>query len=301
MKLRLKKVYLSYPVFVGALTIVLFLSGFVRDVKKSGYPFYVYNFGGLTNCPPKEQERMLAELGYEGMALSIENDADEAVLGEYLRYAKGRKNFKIISTFVRYNFDDPAHKKNCWKRVMDKIAGSQTQLWIIFGPRTSTANEAEIDSVLKEATSYAAINKTPIVLYPHSSCLIESAEQAMLYVKRNGSAWLSLAVHLCHEIRAGNGKRMSEVINTVKPYIGAVTLAGTDSVADYTNAFTRDTSTIKPLDRGNFDLTGFLTSLKHANYNGPIGFINFKIPDKPAVYLKNSIVKWNALKSKVLN
>jgi sugar phosphate isomerase/epimerase len=148
-------------------------------------------------------------------------------------------------------------------------------------------------------TRYAEENKVRVVLYPHSKCYIESAEQALPFVKRNHSIRLGLAVHLCHEIRAGNAHRIGEVVNAVRPFIGAVTLCGTDSLADFRTAYTMDTTTIKPLDKGNFDTSGFLSAVGRSGYRGAIGFINFSIKEKPPGYLKRSIQKWNLLKQQL--
>lgn len=146
----------------------------------------------------------------------------------------------------------------------------------------------------------ALVNKVQMTLYPHSLCYISSAEQAMPFVKRVGSPNVKLAVHLCHEVRAGNGARIGEVVKNVRQYIGAATIAGTDSVADFTSALKMDTTTIKPLDRGNYDVRIFLRALKVNRYKGPIGFINFKIAEKPEDYLDRSMRIWRKFKTEIL-
>lgn len=272
-----------------------------QPLSPADYPFYIYNFGGLTNYTISNQVKMLANLGYNGMAIQATTEEDVQGLPEYLNSAATRKNFKIYAVFVRYNFTDADIDKNRWKEVVDLIAGKQISLWLIFGKKIAGITDNDVDKVLKEVTDYASLKNVPVTLYPHSTCYIETAEQALPFVIRNHSSNLKLAVHLCHEIRYGNGGRLIEVLKNVRPYIGYVTLSGTDSVANFKSPLSMDTSTIKPLYRGNYDLRIFLTSLKSVHYTGPIGFINFKITDDVPTYLNLSIVTWNKLKKEILN
>jgi sugar phosphate isomerase/epimerase len=51
-------------------------------------------------------------------------------------------------------------------------------------------------------------------------------------------------------------------------------------------------STIKPLDRGNFDWPEFLADAERAGIDVPIAFINFLMPDAPSDYLPRSMDAW---------
>ena len=149
----------------------------------------------------------------------------------------------------------------------------------------------------KEVVEYAKKKKVLVILYPHSNCYIASAEAALPFVLKINDSNLKLAVHLCHEIRAGNGSRMNEVFENVKNYIGAVTMAGTDSVADFSKPYLMDKSTIKPIGQGNFNMINFIEPLLKSKYKGLVGFINFKIEDTPEEYLKNSMNFWKTMKN----
>lgn len=151
--------------------------------------------------------------------------------------------------------------------------------------------------------NFATEKKVSVTLYPHSTCYFASAEQALPLVKRINSPNLKLAVHLCHEMRAGNTNRMNEVVQNVAPFIGFVTLAGADKEVNRKNAYTMDKSTIKPLGEGEYDLSTFLIALKSINYKGPVGFINFKIDENkaPKEYLPASLQTWKKLKRTYFN
>lgn len=291
-------------VFLIALSLLAVLCGFqwtAPALPKNDYPLYIYNFGGLTNYTPQKQVELLTGMGYGGMALSATTDEDMRLMPDYLTYAARQKNFKIYAAFIRYNFNDKPKDKGRWKEVVNLIAGKQVKLWVIFGPKIPAITDADVDSALKEINDYAAAHKVPVILYPHSELYIETAEQALPFVLRNKSPNLKLAVHLYHEIRAGNTARITEVLQNVKPYIGCVTLAGTDSITVFKTGLRMDTTTIKPLYRGNYDLRKFLSALKAVDYKGPVGFINFKITDSLPVYLSGSILTWNQMKKEIFN
>jgi sugar phosphate isomerase/epimerase len=93
---------------------------------------------------------------------------------------------------------------------------------------------------------------------------------------------------------------MNQVFERVKGRIGAVTLAGTDSVADFSAPKLMDSSTIKPLGQGNYDLARFVKPLSKSGYKGSVGFINFKIEEDPENYLDASLKVWRKLNEKIV-
>ena len=269
-----------------------------KNASKSGWSLAAYNFGSLGKLSPEAQIDLLKKTGYKGIILTCETKEDFQNLDKYNEKAEKIKDFKIEAVFERYNFNDSTARKDRWMKVADKISGNGTQLWIIFGKKVDGVNDEFIENKLREIVSYSARKGVQVVLYPHSKCYIASAEEALPFIEKINHPNLKLAVHLCHEIRAGNGSRMDQVFDRVKDHIGAVTLAGTDSVADFSAPKLMDTSTIKPLGKGNYDLNRFVVPLFKSGYKGSVGFINFKIEDDPETYLDASIKVWRRLREK---
>jgi len=259
------------------------------------WPIASYNYGGLEKKSPAEQMQLLERYGYERIVIKSEKIEDFNSLDEFIRLDEANPNFKINAIFERYNFTDPAERKERWRKVLDKIANKDIQLWIIFGKKTEGITNDFVEEKLREITKYAAQNKVEVILYPHSDCYITSAEEALPFVEKINMPNLKLALHLYHEVRAGNGYRIDEVFEKVRHRLGAVSLAGTDTVADYTNSKTRDLSTIKPLGFGNFDITDFITALKKSKYTGTVALMNFGIIEPPETYLPRSLAEWNIL------
>jgi len=252
-----------------------------------------YNFGSLGELAPLKQLEVLQKTCYKGIILNSQTKADTANLDLFLLELKGNKEFKIHAVMIRYDFTDPINKREGWKNIVDKIANRKVELWVIFGKKTVGFGDDFIESKLREINTYAKSKNVKVILYPHSKCVLASAEEALPFVQKINHPNLQLAVHLCHEIRAGNGARLDKVFSAAKGRIGAVSVCGTDSVADFSKPLLMDKSTIKPIGQGNFDLQKFVKPLRKSGYKGLVGFINFKIDDNPENYLMNSIKEWN--------
>lgn len=270
---------------------------FVKLEIDKHFPIASYNYGGLEKKTPKEQIQILSNYGYDGIVLKSESKEDFNNIDEFIRLTESGNGIKIISIFERYNFNDSVDRKERWKAVVDKIADKKIQLWVIFGKKVDGITDDFVEKKLREIILYAEKRKVAVILYPHSDTYISSAEQALLFVSKINHKNLKLALHLYHEVRAGNGTRIDQVFENVNGFLGAVTLAGTDIIADYTNSKTRDTSTIKPIGYGDFYLINFLQPLIKSNYKGPIAFMNFGISENPEVYLPRSLAEWKKINS----
>ncbi|MGL5111954.1 MAG: TIM barrel protein, partial [Flavobacterium sp.] len=214
-------------------------------------------------------------------------------------------NFKIYAAFYRFSFDEKEGFKKDWTQAVDKLTGTGTDLWLITGEKKVGLTPELLENEMKALVDYAAKKSLKVTLYPHSKNMITTAEEALVYVKKVNRSNFDLAVHTCHEIRGGNANRIEEVLEKVKDYLGYVTIAGADNIPNLsTNGGEWETSTLKPLYRGNFDLTRVLKKLRSLDYKGSIGFINHRIIETPDSYLplsKSTYDKWiqdlNALPS----
>lgn len=258
-----------------------------------------YNFGSLGELTPSEQLALLTKTGYKGIILNSESKKDSVQLDMFLNELNERNDFRIHAVMVRYNFSDPLLKKEGWKNIVNKLAGKGIELWFIFGKATEGITDDFIEMKLREVLEYSKIRNVKVILYPHSKCYLSSAEEALPFVQKINDPDLKLAVHLCHEIRAGNGSRMNEVFQKVKYHTGAVTVAGTDSVADTSKPLLYDKSTIKPIGQGNYNIQNFIQALRMSGYRGMVGFINFKIEEEPEIYLESSMSMWRRINMEI--
>ncbi|WP_158293190.1 sugar phosphate isomerase/epimerase [Tamlana fucoidanivorans] len=269
--------------------------------NQQGNPFFVYNFGGLELLESKAQIEKLKTYGYDGISLRMAKAEHVKQLPEFIAYANKIKEFKIYSVFIRYNFADNEIDRTRWQRVVDIIKNQGIDLWVIFGKKEPGVDDEHVEGVLKNMVNYAANRNVSVTLYPHSWCYFYTAEQSLPMVKKINHPNLKLAVHTCHELKAGNGNRLAEVVENVKDYISFVTIAGAQAKVDMSSRRSMDQGTIMPLEDGTFDYSHFLKALNEVNYRGPIGYINFGFDKEPDIYLPLSMQKWQQLKTNYLS
>ena len=288
----------SHPrlLWLAAVILPLAFLAVRADEGAARNPFFAYNFGRLTESSPAAQVGLLQRLGYDGISLGCESDADLKGLDEYFAAVdRAPRTFRIFAVYVFYNFKAPPAERDRWKTLLERIAGRGISLWLIVGPPAENTTPADVTAIIGTIADAARLQQTEVVLYPHSKCSIASAEAALPFLTQLHRPNLGLAVHLCHELRAGNVDRLDAVVRNVAPFIRFATLAGTNATVDRTSSRTMENSTIKPLDEGDYDLRKFLRALRAVDYRGPIGFINFMIEQEPADYLARSISKWRTL------
>ncbi len=255
------------------------------------WPITSYNFGQMEELSIPEQIALLSKSGYKGLILKSASKKDFDNFEEYLRVTESTNNFKVDAVFELYKIKDDAERRERWKLVVDRIAGKDIQLWMIFGK--DGFDDVFVEDKIREIVAYASPKKVEVILYPHSGTYFESSEEALVFADKIDHPNLKIAFHLYHDIRAGHGSRIPEVFENTKHRLGAVTLAGTDSIADFTSKFTRDTTTIKPLGQGNYNMNNFVEILSNSGYKGSVGFMNFKLKQHPTVYLPKSKEIWD--------
>ena len=263
-------------------------------------PFFAYNFGGLEDLPPATQIKLLKDNGYDGITLRMAKAEHIEQFNEFDKIVENTSNFKIYSVFVRYNFDASEEDRNRWKEAVDLIQNKGIDLWFIFGKPIEGVNDSQVEEILRNVVNYSASKNVPVTLYPHSWCYFYSAEQSLPMIKKINHPNLKLALHTCHELKAGNGGRLDEVVYNVKDYLSFITIAGASRETDMTSRKTMDKTTIQPLEDGKYDFAPFLKALKKAEFKGPVGYINFKFDKEPEDYLPKSMEEWKRLKNNYL-
>ena len=245
------------------LLLICILSFFTRVQSQENrpnyqWPLYAYNFGGLQNLSPKDQIDTLNKYGYNGLTVLGNSKTTLTDLKPFFTYADAIENFKIVSVFFRYNYNGPEKIKNGWKIIIDQLEGKDTGLWFIFGRPSEGFTPEHIEKVLREVVGYAATKDVNVTLYPHHHDVIQTAEEAYEIINKVNAPNLDLSVHSYHEIRSGNGDRLEEILDKVKDKLGYVTIAGADTIVDYSNPWAIENSTIKPLYRGTYDVSKIL-------------------------------------------
>jgi len=276
------------------LTLAVFYAASQNAYGGSEQPLYIYDSGGLHEMSLEQQAKLVEESGFAGILIEVESDEDLKNLPAQLAFGRPPHSLRTPAVTVRFDFVDLEKEVAETREVVRAIAHQDIDLWVIVGNKNKAATMDDAEGAVGDLVDYASQHGVRTAIYPHSYCLINSIEEALPLVEKLNKPDLSIVMHLTHEMRAGNTNRMREVMQLSAPHISAITISGADTEIDFTTRVTMQNSTIKPLDRGDFDWTEFLDDAKSFGIDVPVTFINVLIADAPSDYLPRSMAAWRA-------
>ncbi len=253
-----------------------------------GNPFGVFHFN-LPGETAVERVEFLTDIGYDGLVMILNN---ENRLNQLAEYRAADPDFRIFAGYlVAHNVNrpegpDPDHVRD----VVSALSDAGGKLWLIVNG--SKEEEAVTLDIIRNVADLAAEENVGLSLYPHDNTAIESAEEALDYLQMARRSNISITVHLCHEMRAGNGDRLHEVIAAVRPYLDIASVSGTDT--DVNQGSTDWSDVIKPLGQGDFDVSIFTHALAAEGFEGPVILHTFRLGGEPDSHYQDSFTFWES-------
>lgn len=249
--------------------------------------FAMDNGVGRGTWSPARQASTLRTLGFSGISYNYTNPADlKGWLAE-----TGAAGRRIYGLYFPVTLQAAKPFPPGIEEAVEALRGSGAVLWLtVQAPNRPGELDAEAIRAVQAAADLAAGAGLRVVLYPHKGFYLATAEQAFAWVLKTGRANVGLTVNLAHELAAGNGARLPEIIRHVAPCLQLVTLNGaTDRpAADWSNY-------IKLLGEGDYDVPALLQTLTEVNYRGPIGIQFYNIKGDPEENLRTTMRAWTRL------
>jgi sugar phosphate isomerase/epimerase len=249
----------------------------------------------LSGMTPANQVAYLRKIGYTGMGLQGLNAAEFRAFGAIPEVASGA--FKLPSALWWASVLDPVD--SAWlDPILIESKKLGVQMWMVSeGPNKSAATVAKAVAMYRRAAVLCKARGVQLVIYPHEGCVVETAEEALAMrdtLVKYGHPEVKISIHLSHEIRLGNEKRLGEIIPKVAPHLALVSFNGADSGA------TDWETGIQPLDQGNFNIVPFLAALLKAGYTGPLELHTYGLKNPEAAdYDKHLERSWKCWKQLV--
>jgi len=244
--------------------------------------FFAFD-NGLRSMTPDQQAALLKELGYAGIGYSGTGN-----LPARLKAFKD-KGLKVFNLYVGCN---PTKKPAYSPRLIEAarlMKGTGGMLWLTVHGKTTDEQAAP---VIRELADAAAKYGVKVALYPHHGFYIATAPQAVRLVKKINHKNVGVTINLCHELRAGNGKKLTRIIKEAMPHLFLVSINGADHEGGWNKL-------IRVLGDGEFDVLGFLRTLKKAGYKGPIGLQCYGVRGDQKKNLERSMATWKTYCSKL--
>ena len=236
---------------------------------------------------PAQQAQMLKGLGYNGIGPGY---SGVGPLQEMLKELDSQ-DLQLFALYAGINIDPDAQPYDpTLKEAMKVLEGRNTILWLFAQSKEHKPSTHEGDAraveILRELADAAASHKVRISLYHHNGFWLETIKDAVRIAEKVGRPNVGVTFNLCHWLRVSKSRDAKAVIEKAMPRLSVVNINGADIDGKDWNTL------IQTLDRGTFDLRGFLEILRGAGYTGPIGFQGYGIGGDAHENLKRTMAAW---------
>jgi len=237
-----------------------------------------------------EQVQMLKELGYGGIGIGF---AGTEQLAQMLQEVD-KNGLRLFAVYLGANIDPNQQKYDPkLKEAMEILKGRNTILWLFVLSQkhkpSSPDGDARAVEIIREIADMAAQYKLRVALYPHHAFWVERVEDAVRVARKVDRKNVGVTFNLCHWLMVDDEKNIQSLIKEAMPYLFVVTINGADSGGKDWKQL------IQTLDRGTFNMSGFLKTLKDAGYTGPIGLQGYGIGGDAHENLKRSMDAWRKM------
>ncbi len=235
----------------------------------------------------RQQARMLKELGYAGIGPAY---AGVGSLTEMLKELDSH-DLQLFAIYTGINIDPGAQPYDpSLKDAMKALEGRNAILWVFAQSSklkpSATEGDPRAIEILGELADVAAPHAVRISLYHHNDFWLETVEDAVRIAEQVKKPNVGVTFNLCHWLRVTENRDARSIIEKAMPYLSVVNINGADAGG-------KDWKTlIQTLDRGTFDIRGFLEILRDAGYTGSIGFQGYGIGGDAHENLQRTMAAW---------
>ena len=238
----------------------------------------------------EEQARMLKDLGYDGVGhIWLDRVAErlKSLDEEGLRLFQITMVVEVAPDKVPF---DPRFKEVL---ALGKNRGMQFALLLNGRTPSDPAGDPRAVEILREMSDLSRDSGAQLLLYPHQGSWVERIEDAVRVADQVDRPNVGVMFNLCHWLRVDEKRDYARLLRLAQPRLWAVSINGADTF-DPQPGWDRY---IQPLDRGDFDLTGFLKALREVGYSGPIGLQCYGIGGDARLHLARSMTAWRRMQS----
>ena len=239
-----------------------------------------------------EQVAMVKELGYAGIGCTAGKGLAE-MAGEL-----DKNGLRLFTVYLGVNIDPDQPKYDPeLKEAIEVLKGRNAILWLFVRSKThkpsSPAGDERAVEIIREVAGMAAQAGVRVALYPHYGFWCERTEDAVRVVKKVDRKNVGVTFNLCHWLMVDDEKNLKPLLESAMPHLFVVTINGADSGGKDWKQL------IQTLDRGSFDMRGFLKTLADCGYSGPIGFQGYAIGGDARENLKRTMDAWLRLNERM--
>jgi sugar phosphate isomerase/epimerase len=236
----------------------------------------------------EEQAKMLKDLGYDGVGHIWLDKVAERL--KSLDDA-GLKLFQITMVVDVKTNQQPYDPR--FKEVLALVKGRHVQFdLLVNGMKPSDPSvDPHAVEILREMSDLARDSGSQLLLYPHLGSWVERIEDSIRVAEKVNRPNVGVMFNVCHWLRVDKQRDYKPLLKQALPRLWAVSVNGADEF-DGQSDWKRF---IQPLGKGDFDIAGFLRTLRDLGYTGPIGLQCYGITGDAREHLAQSMGAWQKM------
>jgi sugar phosphate isomerase/epimerase len=275
---------------IHCLALVLSLGALLTaaQAQKLTNPFFAFDNGTGRDLkvPLEEQADMVKRAGYAGLGYTGTQRIPEML------QALESRGLKMFSTYVAVHVDDekPSYEAGLPEAIR-QLKGHGAAIWLTV-QGTSPDGEERAVRMVREVADMAAESGVRVVLYPHMGFYVGRIEDALRIRQKANRSNIGISFNLAHFLAVKDEPNLDQRLREAVPYLEMVSING----AEHEGGWDR---LILTLDRGAFDVFGFLKKLVALGYKGPIGLQAYQVPGDIEDNLKRSMAAWRKFQARM--
>jgi len=238
----------------------------------------------------EEQNKMLAELGFDGVAHLWLDKLEERVAS-----AK-ETGLHVTQVYFQVDLSQAPPFDQRLKDLLPCLKGGHTQLaLLIYGGKPSDESlDDKAVGIIRDIVSIAEPNDVKVVLYPHVSAWNETVADCVRIAKRFPDKNVGVMFNLCHWVAVDRSENLKRTLELALPNLACITINGTDRPEEIQLRADR-AGWLQPLDSGTFDQNALQAVLNELDYRGPVGLQCYGIPGDAGIHLERSMKAWREI------
>lgn len=275
---------------IHCLALVLSLGALLTaaQAQKLTNPFFAFDNGTGRDLkvPLEEQADMVKRAGYAGLGFTGTQRIPEML------QALESRGLKMFSTYVAVHVDGekPSYEAGLPEAIR-QLKGHGAAIWLTV-QGTSPDGEERAVRMVREVADMAAESGVRVVLYPHMGFYVGRIEDALRIRQKADRSNIGISFNLAHFLAVKDEPNLDQRLREAVPYLEMVSING----AEHEGGWDR---LILTLDRGSFDVFGFLKKLVALGYKGPIGLQAYQVPGDIEDNLKRSMAAWRKFQERM--
>ena len=245
-------------------------------------PLYVFDNGLNRDVLSIEAQTELAhKIGFAGLFYEKTTGIPQLVAAHQAR------GMHVLGIYTGMNLSDPKPGYDpSLPEAIRQLKGSGALITFTVNGKAANGDELAVP-VIREVAVMAAQAGLKVALYPHFGMYAARVEDVLRLCEKAARPNLGIVFNLCHWLRSGDEANLATRLNAALPHLLMISINGADHEGDWNRL-------IQTLDRGAFDVKGFVATLRAMGYQGPIGLQCYAVPGDVEDNLTRSMKAWRS-------